>query len=135
MAEIVLGIGSSHGPTMKTPPERWAALGEKDQEDTRFDFAALRANPRPGIEKEVNLEKFTERYNLLQENIAKVAEVIRQASPDGPSRRHHTRQRRMQATRNRRVPASASCASLLVPPSVPHSGRFGLTRRMPMRLG
>src|SRR5688572_24207935 len=67
---------------MKTPPERWAALGEKDQEDTRFDFAALRANPRPGIEKEVNLEKFTERYNLLQENIAKVAEVIRQASPD-----------------------------------------------------
>ena len=82
MAEIVLGIGSSHGPTMKTPPERWAALGEKDQEDTRFDFAALRANPRPGIEKEVTLEKFTERYNLLQENIAKLTQVIRDANPD-----------------------------------------------------
>jgi hypothetical protein len=26
MADIVIGIGSSHGPTMNTPPDRWALV-------------------------------------------------------------------------------------------------------------
>jgi len=53
MAQIVLGIGSSHGPTMNTPPDRWLELGEKDMQDARFDFATLLQNRRAGIEDEL----------------------------------------------------------------------------------
>jgi hypothetical protein len=82
MAQIVLGIGSSHGPTMNTAPERWAALGERDQLDARFDFEALRANPRPEVAKQVNIETFTERYNKIQDDVKALEHVIRDAALD-----------------------------------------------------
>jgi 3-O-methylgallate 3,4-dioxygenase len=82
MAEVVLGIGSSHGPTMNTPPERWPELGQKDMQDARFDFASLLAHPRPGIEQELTLEKFTERYNALQRDVAALNEILMAAHPD-----------------------------------------------------
>jgi 3-O-methylgallate 3,4-dioxygenase len=82
MAEIVLGIGSSHGPTMNTPPDRWQELGEKDMQDSRFDFATLIANPRPGIDQELTLEKFTERYNALQRDVDELNGIIQEANPD-----------------------------------------------------
>jgi hypothetical protein len=82
MAEVVLGIGSSHGPTMNTPPERWPKLGEKDMQDERFDFASLLQNPRPGIEQELTLEKFTERYNALQRDVDALNEILVQSRPD-----------------------------------------------------
>jgi hypothetical protein len=82
MAEVVLGIGSSHGPTMNTPPERWPELGQKDMQDARFDFASLLAHPRPGIEQELTLEKFTERYNALQRDVAALNDILMAAHPD-----------------------------------------------------
>ncbi len=82
MAQIVLGIGSSHGPTMNTAPERWAALGERDQLDARFDFAKLRANPRPEVEKQLTLDVFTQRYNKIQEDVKQLEQVIRDAKLD-----------------------------------------------------
>jgi hypothetical protein len=82
MAEIVLGIGSSHGPTMNTPPERWPELGEKDMQDARFDCASLLRNPRPGIEQELTLEKFTERYHALQRDVDALNSIIQEARPD-----------------------------------------------------
>ena len=82
MAEIVIGIGSSHGPTMNTPPDRWSELGEKDMQDTRFDFEALLKNPRPGIEKELTPEKFAARYDALQQDVDALNEVIAAARPD-----------------------------------------------------
>jgi hypothetical protein len=80
MAEIVLGVGSSHGPTMNTPPERWSELGEKDQADGRYDYASL--PHRPGIEREVTIDKFRERYDALQRNVAQLWGVIQDARPD-----------------------------------------------------
>ncbi|MSQ10620.1 MAG: hypothetical protein EXR52_06390, partial [Dehalococcoidia bacterium] len=82
MANIVLGFGSSHGPTMNTPPERWPELGERDQADTRFDFASLRANPDPKVVAQVNLAKFTERYEALQRDVIALNDVMVAAQPD-----------------------------------------------------
>jgi hypothetical protein len=82
MAEIVLGIGSSHGPTMNTPPERWAELGEKDLQDARFDFASLLKDPRPGIDSQLTLEKFTERYSALQHDVDALNTIMQDARPD-----------------------------------------------------
>jgi len=31
MAEIVLGIGSSHGPLLSTPPEQWDLRAKADR--------------------------------------------------------------------------------------------------------
>jgi 3-O-methylgallate 3,4-dioxygenase len=82
LAEIVLGIGSSHGPTMKTAPERWPELGEKDQLDTRFDFPALRANAKPGLADEITPGKMRERFDTVQRDIETLTNVIREAAPD-----------------------------------------------------
>jgi hypothetical protein len=65
---------------MNTPPERWARLGEKDQADVRFDFAAQPR--RPGIEQEITIEKFQERYDALQRNVDALAAVLHEAEPD-----------------------------------------------------
>lgn len=57
MAQLVLGIGSSHGPTMQTPPDEWEKLGEKDTRDPRVDYQALVRSAKPGLEKELTLER------------------------------------------------------------------------------
>ncbi len=36
MAKIVLGIGSSHGPQLSIPPEKWSVFLDKDQHDRRY---------------------------------------------------------------------------------------------------
>src|SRR5262245_42932524 len=82
MADIVLGFGSSHGPTMNTKPERWHELGEKDMQDSRFDFESLRQNPPAGIEKELTLEKFTERYDALQKGVDDLNQILIDSKAD-----------------------------------------------------
>lgn len=80
MAEIVLAFAASHGPTQTTPPEKWAAMGERDTQDARYDFKSL--HPKAGIEKEINLETFREKYNAIQKAIADLGDVMREAAPD-----------------------------------------------------
>ena len=33
MADVVLGIGSSHGPLLSTPPEQWELRAKADREN------------------------------------------------------------------------------------------------------
>jgi len=82
MAEIVLGFASSHGPTMGTPPERWAELGKKDEIDARMDWEELLRTARPGLEQEVTLEKFRERYNTVQKAVDVLGAILHEAGPD-----------------------------------------------------
>lgn len=82
MAEVVLGFGSSHGPTMVTKPENWAALGEEDKLDVRFDFEAARKRAKPGLEAELTLDVFRRRYDALQTDIAALTQVMNDAKPD-----------------------------------------------------
>ena len=82
MAEIVLGFAASHGPTRNTPPERWSELGEKDQTDARLDLTALHHTPRPGIEQELTLERFRDRYDAVQRGFRALTEVFQEAAPD-----------------------------------------------------
>ena len=46
MAKITFAVGSSHGPTNRTPPEDWLRLGGGDQRDPRFDYQAHLAKAR-----------------------------------------------------------------------------------------
>ena len=62
MAEIVLGVGSSHGPTIQSTPERWLALGAKDFEDPRYSYDdALKSAPAD-IEEQIAPERMQARY-------------------------------------------------------------------------
>ena len=36
MAELVLGLASSHSPQLSTPPEGWAGRGENDKRNTEL---------------------------------------------------------------------------------------------------
>ena len=55
MSEIVLGIGSSHGPLLSTPPEQWDLRAKADRANKghwfrgkTYDFESLLRRARPG---------------------------------------------------------------------------------------
>jgi hypothetical protein len=82
MAEIVLGVGSSHGPQLRIPPEKWQLLVEKDQKDRRFDYRALLGKADPTIRKKLSEEIFQRKYAACQTALAKLRATVGKVSPD-----------------------------------------------------
>ena len=82
MAQLVLGLGSSHTAQLKIPWEFWHLGGEKDMVDRRFDYQELLDKVRPGMESEVTPEKFRERYEACLRGMATITEAIKRVSPD-----------------------------------------------------
>jgi 3-O-methylgallate 3,4-dioxygenase len=82
MAQLVLGLGSSHGPTIQSEPEEWAALGRKDTRDRRFDYEALLRNARPGLEDELKPEVQQARHEANQAGLKKLAGIMDDANLD-----------------------------------------------------
>ena len=62
MAHLVLGIGTSHGPSIQQPPERWVRLAESDTRDPRFNFEEARKNAPPNMESEIQIERQREKH-------------------------------------------------------------------------
>ena len=51
MAEIVIGIGTSHSPQLSIRAKDWAELlGDKDKTDPRLDYPNLLKRAKPGLE-------------------------------------------------------------------------------------
>jgi 3-O-methylgallate 3,4-dioxygenase len=82
MAHIVLGMGSSHGPTIRTKPEAWERLGKKDMEDPRFDYEAELRTVKPDILDEITLERQRERFDACQQGMAQLGRQLSEANPD-----------------------------------------------------
>ncbi|HEY3117326.1 MAG TPA: hypothetical protein VGK54_11350, partial [Chloroflexota bacterium] len=82
MAKIVLGIGSSHGPTMRTRPNEIETLGKKDIDDPRLDYQALLKWAKPDVAKELVPEVWEEKYGRCQDGIAKIGKLLAEAAPD-----------------------------------------------------
>ena len=82
MAEIVLGIGSSHGPTVQSPPEKWAKLGEGDKFDPRFDYEGFLKIAPPGLDKEITPEVQQRRDDAKKVALAKLTQIIKDAKCD-----------------------------------------------------
>ena len=61
MAEIVIGIGTSHSPQLSIRAKDWEYLLKKDETDPRLDYQALLKKAKPGLENELTPEKFRER--------------------------------------------------------------------------
>jgi 3-O-methylgallate 3,4-dioxygenase len=82
MAQIVLGAGGSHGPSLQTPPEAWARLADGDTRDPRFNYGELLAAADPRLKEEVTLERQQNRYAAAQAALRELTDVILQAKLD-----------------------------------------------------
>jgi hypothetical protein len=82
MAEIVLGIATSHSPQLRIAPEKWHLLVEKDQKDPRFDYQQLLRDANPAIGKELTDEVFRKKYQACQNALSQLKETLAAAQPD-----------------------------------------------------
>ncbi|VCU68812.1 Protocatechuate 4,5-dioxygenase beta chain [Pigmentiphaga humi] len=90
MAKIVLGIGTSHGPMLSTPPEQWGQRVEADKANSRLFFrgkthtfdqlAELRKSE--GLAGRVSTEMWREQHAACQAAIKELAKVFADARPD-----------------------------------------------------
>ena len=71
MAEIVLGLGTSHSPQLSTPADQWFLRAEVDRRNPRllwedgeyYNFQQLLEKvDQPEIAKEITAEKFQRRW-------------------------------------------------------------------------
>jgi 3-O-methylgallate 3,4-dioxygenase len=90
MAKIVLGIGTSHGPMLSTPPDQWGQRVEADRRNPEHWFkgkpytfdqlVALRAGEH--LERELTQEIWNERHAACRRAIGKLAAIFAEAKPD-----------------------------------------------------
>jgi hypothetical protein len=90
MAEIVLGLASSHAPQLEMPPEKWKQYGDISRTQPAHwfrgktysfsDLAELRASDH--FERECNEETFALRFNACQDAIAHLGETLARVKPD-----------------------------------------------------
>ena len=90
MAEIVLGMASSHAPQLEMPPETWRTYGDRGRTQpvhwfngATYSFEEL-ADLRAGnhFEKECTDEKFQARWDACQSAIAHLEQTVAEVKPD-----------------------------------------------------
>jgi 3-O-methylgallate 3,4-dioxygenase len=90
MAEIVLGIGTSHSPLLASPPEDYPKHAEIDAKGRKlFDkngkpttYGELLAAADPAIKQQISPEVLEQRAARCNTNVARLAGVIEQAKLD-----------------------------------------------------
>jgi OH-DDVA oxygenase len=89
MAEIVLGIGSSHGPLLSTPPEQWDLRAKADRENKNhwfrgktYDYTALLQERAPGFADEIVVEKRRERFVKCRSALEALGRKFNEVAPD-----------------------------------------------------
>lgn len=89
MAKIALGMGSSHGPMLSTPPDMWHLRADADRKNPRhfyrgeaYDFPRLLAARQPGFAGSITLEERKKRYDSCQRALDAMAAKFREISPD-----------------------------------------------------
>ncbi len=82
MAEIILGLGASHGPPVTMPASQWPLLREKDIHDKRMDYNALLKTAKPNIDEEWTEERMQARSDKAQAALGTLREELLKAAPD-----------------------------------------------------
>jgi hypothetical protein len=90
MAQIILGIGSSHAPQLAIPPEQWRAHGNRSRTQAEHWFRGktysfpelVEARAGEHLERECTDEKFRARFETCQKAITHLSETLRRAAPD-----------------------------------------------------
>jgi hypothetical protein len=89
MAEIVLGMGSSHGPLLSTPPEQWDLRAGADRANKNhwyrgktYDYESLLKERAPGFAKEVTVEVRRERHTQCRRAMEALGRKFQEIKPD-----------------------------------------------------
>jgi 3-O-methylgallate 3,4-dioxygenase len=91
MAKIVFGFGSSHGPLLATPPERWDLRAADDRKNPEHPFRGRvytfpeLVEARRGekdFERESSLAVRTERYQRNNRAMDRLVEKVAEVDPD-----------------------------------------------------
>ena len=89
MAKIVLGMGSSHGPMLSTPPDQWDARVPADKkamhpfEGREWSFDALAEHRKnEGLAAQITPELWKTRHAACRAAISELARVFHEAKPD-----------------------------------------------------
>ena len=89
MAEIVLGVGTSHGPLLSTPPEQWDLRAKADRQNKRhayrgkrYDFESLLEERAPGFAPEVAIETRRKRAARCQRGLDTLAAKFKEVAPE-----------------------------------------------------
>jgi hypothetical protein len=89
MADIVLGIGSSHGPLLSTPPEQWDLRAAADRANKNhafrgktYDFDSLLQARAPGFAHETTVEKRRERFLQCRRALDGLGRKFNEVAPD-----------------------------------------------------
>jgi hypothetical protein len=83
MAQIVIGIGTSHSPQLSIRAKDWAKLlGDKDKTDPRLNYPELLKKARPGLEKELTEEKFRERDEACLSAVKNLGDALKKTNAD-----------------------------------------------------
>jgi OH-DDVA oxygenase len=89
MAEIVLGIGTSHGPLLSTPPEQWDLRAQADRQNPRhafrgqtYNYEALVKARTPGYADQIAIETKRARFDRCQVALNALGQRLREVAPD-----------------------------------------------------
>ena len=82
MANIVIGIGTSHSPQLSVRAREWSYLLKKDETDPRLDYQALVKKAKPGLAAELTPEKFEQRDQACLKAVETLGEALRKANAD-----------------------------------------------------
>jgi hypothetical protein len=82
MAEIVLGLATSHSPQLSIRAKDWDYLLKKDETDPRLDYPSLVKRAKPGLEAELTPEKFRQRDEACLKAVKDLGDALREAKAD-----------------------------------------------------
>jgi hypothetical protein len=82
MAQIAIGIGTSHSPQLSIRAKDWAYLLKKDETDPRLDYPELVKRAKPGLEAELTPEKFAQRDEACLKAVETLGNALRKANVD-----------------------------------------------------
>ena len=82
MAQVVIGVGTSHSPQLSVRASEWQLLQEKDEKDPRLDYPRLLQRARPGLAAELSGEKFRQRDEACLKAVSTLGDALGRANPD-----------------------------------------------------
>jgi catalytic LigB subunit of aromatic ring-opening dioxygenase len=82
MAEIVIGVGTSHSPQLSIRAKDWDYLLKKDQTDPRLDYPSLVKRAKPGLEAELTPEKFRQRDEACLKAVKDLGDALQKSKAD-----------------------------------------------------
>ena len=91
MAEVVIGLGTSHSPMLTLEPEDWLTYAEGDKRNPElvappdglvFSYEELVERTDPAVAQGITAEKFRMQHNQIQSAIKTLKETLAEVKPD-----------------------------------------------------